>query len=173
MVALCVYALRPSPQELANARDAGNGNRCLHIAAQNGHFDLCKVLIRKGADVNAQNAGGQTALHMATTYEFEEVITLLLSKGADGAIKNEEGFEARFGLGGEKDPLSVAGMMKMFENAATEAELLTVLDKLAAASGDLDRATFASTGLRLKKAKKETWTPDVQAKFVAVMQAMG
>jgi ankyrin repeat protein len=28
-------------------RDGGNGNTCLHIAAQNGHFDLVKLLLCK------------------------------------------------------------------------------------------------------------------------------
>ena len=53
--------------------DAGNGNSCLHIASQNGHFELVKLLVSRGADVNCANGGGQTALHMAVSYDIDEV----------------------------------------------------------------------------------------------------
>ena len=161
------------PQALADLRDAGNGNVCLHIAAQNGHFDLVKLLLSRGADVNAMNNGGQTALHMAVSYDIDDVRDFLLSKGADDTIKNEEGFEARHGLGGEKDVTSVPGMMELFKTAETEGALSSALDSLLGRAAELDKATFASTGLKMKKIKKDFWTPAVQAKFVAVMQAMG
>lgn len=82
---------RRYPQELANIRDGGNGNTCLHIASQNGHFDMVKLLLSRGADVDAVNNGGQTALHMAVSYEIDDVRDYLLSKGADDSIKNEAG----------------------------------------------------------------------------------
>jgi hypothetical protein len=37
----------------------------------------------------------------------------------------------------------------------------------------MQRVPLYSTGMKMKKIKKEFWTPAVQAKFVAVMQAMG
>jgi|AntAceMinimDraft_5_1070358.scaffolds.fasta_scaffold218894_1 ankyrin repeat protein len=40
-------------------------NFCLEHSHQNGHLTLVKMLIAKAADVNAQNKGGQTAMHMA------------------------------------------------------------------------------------------------------------
>ena len=39
----------------ANCKDPRNGNRALHIAAQNGFTPVCKLLIAKGAEVNAVN----------------------------------------------------------------------------------------------------------------------
>mmetsp|Transcript_37335 Transcript_37335/g.92314 ORF Transcript_37335/g.92314 Transcript_37335/m.92314 type:complete len:227 (+) Transcript_37335:48-728(+) len=157
---------------LANLKDSGNGNTCLHIAAQNGHYDLVKLLVNKGATVNSQNKGGQTALHMAVSYDLDEVCEFLLSKGADDSVVNEDGFMAKFGLGGEKDVTSVAGMMEAFKAAATTEALLAALTNLVAKAPELDKATFASSGLRMKKDKKEVWSPAVQAMFVAVMQAM-
>ena len=73
---------------LAQAVDAQNGNLALHIAAQNGHMNLTSFLLDsrgpavtqpwtppqradllQGANVNAQNFNGQTALHMSVEYE--------------------------------------------------------------------------------------------------------
>ena len=92
----------------ANKKDGKNGNTALHIAAQNGHLDLCKLLVSKGADVNAQNAGGNTPLHMVTSYDIDDVKAYLEEQGANGGVKNQEGFQAKFGLNGEKDPTSLA-----------------------------------------------------------------
>jgi hypothetical protein len=52
---------------------------------------------------------------MAVSYDIDEVSTFLLSKGADQFIKNEDGFVAKFGLSGEKDMSSAAGMMEAFK----------------------------------------------------------
>lgn len=47
------------------AVDAQNGNRALHISAQNGHMPLTKYILEQKADPSAQNFNGQTALHMS------------------------------------------------------------------------------------------------------------
>ena len=47
-------ALITNPDQ-ANCSDPRNGNRALHIAAQNGFTPVCKLLIAKGAEVNAVN----------------------------------------------------------------------------------------------------------------------
>ena len=43
----------------------GSGNTLLMTAAQNGHEMLCRMLIERGADVNACNSRGNTALHFS------------------------------------------------------------------------------------------------------------
>jgi ankyrin repeat protein len=40
--------------------DKQNGNAALHIAAQNGHFEVVDLLISKGAKLSAKNRGGNT-----------------------------------------------------------------------------------------------------------------
>ena len=45
-------------------QDPNNGNTTMHIAAQNGNVQMVELAISAGADVNQQNKGGQTGLHM-------------------------------------------------------------------------------------------------------------
>lgn len=45
-----------------------SGYTALHYAARNGHVDVCKLLLNKGANVNAVTKSGcATALHRATS----------------------------------------------------------------------------------------------------------
>jgi len=162
-------------QALANVQDRKNGNRPLHIAAQNGHLELVKFLVGAGADVNAQNAGGQTAMHMATSYDIDAVVKVLNDAGADGSIVNDDGYAAKWGLAGEKDPTSANYFVEQFQGASDEATLARCLDELLkkAEAGEVDKQKFPAIGLKVKKANAASgaWTPAVQAKFVAVVQA--
>jgi hypothetical protein len=75
------------------------GNTLLHIAAQNGAKRLVKLCLRRGADLNAQNLNGQTALHFAFGYGYNEVGEYLVSKGADDSIVNRDKLTCYEGLG--------------------------------------------------------------------------
>jgi hypothetical protein len=90
-----------------NTSDAQNGNVALHLASQNGHFEVVDLLLSRGAKLNPKNFNGNTPLHMAMEYGFENVATLLLQKGADPNITNDEGFNAANGIEGDKVPLKV------------------------------------------------------------------
>jgi hypothetical protein len=65
-----IEALLESVPGGANSQDPKNGNFPLHIAAQNGHAETCKLLLSKGASVNAVNGKGNTGLHMAISYDY-------------------------------------------------------------------------------------------------------
>ena len=41
---------------------------------------MCKMLVANGADVDAQNAGGNTPLHMVTSYDIDDVKAYPMSK---------------------------------------------------------------------------------------------
>ena len=47
------------------AREQGNRDRALHIAARNGYFATCKVLLDHGADALATNFNGKTSRMLA------------------------------------------------------------------------------------------------------------
>mgnify|MGYP006101873831 FL=1 len=87
--------------ERANCEDRRNGNRPIHIAAQNGFAGICKLLLAKGAAVDARNAKGNTGLHMALGYDYHECAELLVSLGgADPTVVNLDGHRAKNGLEG-------------------------------------------------------------------------
>ena len=63
-------------------------------AAIGGHLELAKLLIDKGADVNARDKGGRTALMEAALEGHFELAKLLIDKGADVYAKQKSGWTA-------------------------------------------------------------------------------
>ena len=60
------------------------GNTILIIACQNGHKRIAKVALRRGADIDARNYQGHTALHYCLAYGYETTLgAYLITKGAD------------------------------------------------------------------------------------------
>lgn len=55
-------------------------------ACYRGHMKSVQILLAAGANVDAENEAGETALHMALIYEHNEIRDLLVSNGA--AIKS-------------------------------------------------------------------------------------
>lgn len=53
-----------------------------------GHFEVTEILIKSGADVNANDLWAFTPLHEAASKSRVEVCSLLLSKGADPTLLN-------------------------------------------------------------------------------------
>ncbi|KAL4878119.1 hypothetical protein BJY04DRAFT_196733 [Aspergillus karnatakaensis] len=54
----------------------------LHIATKAAHLDVVKVLIKCGANIEAKNSGGKTALMIADENSQPEIFTFLLENGA-------------------------------------------------------------------------------------------
>lgn len=88
----------------ANLRKMTLGNRStpLMVAADHGSTAAARVLLAAGAEVNAVNRYGGTALHFAAIRGAPEMVDLLLDAGADpmpramgrGVPKEERGFRA-------------------------------------------------------------------------------
>lgn len=63
----------------------------LRKAAHKGEFEEIKVLIQKGADVNAPDENGATALHSAAVTHNFTIVRYLVSHGADVNAKTKTG----------------------------------------------------------------------------------
>jgi len=74
-----------------NARDDQDGRTILMHAAWFGHIDVMRILIDKGADVNAKNKNGATALILAADKGNAEIVSFLIDKGADFNSKDGNG----------------------------------------------------------------------------------
>lgn len=79
-------------------------NSFLNLAAQIGNLEIVNLFLLKGANVNLQNVSslsfaplkpaqveGNTALHLALSYNNDPVVDKLIAFGAQENIKNNEG----------------------------------------------------------------------------------
>uniref|UniRef100_A0A0G4HP08 Uncharacterized protein n=1 Tax=Chromera velia CCMP2878 TaxID=1169474 RepID=A0A0G4HP08_9ALVE len=60
----------------------------LHIFSEHGDWDMVKLLLRKGAAVDATDRHGQTPLHRAVLNGQQSILELLLEYGADVNVKD-------------------------------------------------------------------------------------
>jgi len=85
---------------LANNADVGirsensMRNQPLHAAAAGRAVSVCRMLLAAGADPNATQAGGYTALHAAAQNGQRDLVELLLAHGADVSAQTENGATA-------------------------------------------------------------------------------
>ena len=68
------------------------GYRPLHIAAFNDARDVTAVLVERGADIHAKDAGGWTPLHAAAQGSAREAAAELIERGADIHAKDAGGW---------------------------------------------------------------------------------
>jgi ankyrin repeat protein len=66
----------------------------LHYAATGGSAAIVKLLLSKGAVLEARSPNGSTPLMMAARYGNEEAVDALLAAGADRTSKNDLGMDA-------------------------------------------------------------------------------
>jgi len=65
--------------------------KTLHEAAADGDIEQVKLLIAKGADVNAKDRDGRTALFIAAVWDCKDIAKLLIAAGANvNATENRE-----------------------------------------------------------------------------------
>ncbi|XP_060042503.1 SH3 and multiple ankyrin repeat domains protein 1 [Erinaceus europaeus] len=68
-----------------------NGWQEIHQACQRGHSQHLEHLLFYGAEPGAQNASGNTALHICALYNKETCARILLYRGANKDVKNNNG----------------------------------------------------------------------------------
>lgn len=78
-------------RSIINKQDR-NGYSCLHYAARNNHYELCKYLIQQGVDVNLKTRSGEsTALHRAACVGACRIVQLLIESKSDPFLKDSDG----------------------------------------------------------------------------------
>ncbi|XP_034536161.1 LOW QUALITY PROTEIN: SH3 and multiple ankyrin repeat domains protein 2-like [Notolabrus celidotus] len=65
-----------------------NGWHEVHQACRHGHVQHLEHLLFYGADMSAQNASGNTALHICALYNQDNCARVLLVRGGDKEVKN-------------------------------------------------------------------------------------
>lgn len=61
-----------------------------YIACRNGHTDVARMLLDRGADINFRGFFGGTALHWAAGNGHRETVEFLLERGAQTDLRDEE-----------------------------------------------------------------------------------
>ena len=69
----------------------GGDEEVTEAGDRNDPVDVLKVLVAKGADVNAVNNAGMTALHYAAQRGSDRIIQYLAGQGAKFDVKNKQG----------------------------------------------------------------------------------
>ena len=105
---------------------ANGGKAAIHLAAENGHTAMLRVMVEKGLDVNLTQDepgdAGATALHCACAFGHEDAVKLLMDAGADDTMKNLKGetpahyalMKKRYGRGME--PEQKVGLLRLLKN---------------------------------------------------------
>jgi hypothetical protein len=65
------------------------------LASESGMSRVIPLLLERGADIDAVDNAGNTALHIAVSKGELKVVTDLIDEGADTAIKNSKGLTAK------------------------------------------------------------------------------
>mgnify|MGYP002725625753 CR=1 FL=1 len=81
-------------KELLQKKSSFNGfnsdrSTPLTCAAENDHFEIVKLLVKEGAELNKLHPKGATALMKAAFAGNERIVDYLIEKGADPTIKTK------------------------------------------------------------------------------------
>src|SRR5712671_703287 len=74
-----------------NPDNASQTDAALRKAAQDGDIQAVEDLLAKGADVNAKDNAGETALMIAAGQSNPGILAALLDAGAEANAQNNEG----------------------------------------------------------------------------------
>ena len=106
LASLCRHGNFGEAEDLMNQPDwrlpidfqDSTGCTILHVVAQNGNKRLCKLALKRGANINMQTIDGNTCLHFAYGLGYTALGDYLVAKGADETLRNAGGLSCYEGL---------------------------------------------------------------------------
>jgi ankyrin repeat protein len=78
----------------SHTKNNAKRNKKLLDASRDGHLNSVKKLLEAGADVNAKDDYGDTALIGASKNGHTQIVKELIKEGADASAKNDNGYTA-------------------------------------------------------------------------------
>ena len=99
--------------EVEETHHIGVSEKSLHEAVEGGNLAIVERLLANGADVNAKNEFGETALMYAVTFEHPEIAKKLLEYNADLDIKSNNGNTA-LGLANTFGYIKMAELLRQY-----------------------------------------------------------
>jgi hypothetical protein len=156
----------------AQMADDENGNTALHIAVQNGHYDLVCYLVRDlNCYVDTQNKVGNTPLHMGVEYDFYKINKILVDAGADHGIENGDGNRAIEGFSGSKVGLNawdnpVTMMREVRDDVESLEEVFRALE--CCSKEDVKKEELVRVGMKKKKELRAWKNGEFQSRFMQI-----
>lgn len=78
-------------EQIINAKDAASGETALHIVTQRRDATWLAFMLAKGANANATDDRGRTALEIAANLGWRDGVEVLLASGASPNVVNDAG----------------------------------------------------------------------------------
>ena len=144
------------PQDV-NSQSFKDASAPLHLASENGHVGLARMLVERGADVSAQDEDGWSALHFASLKGHVDLVWTLVEHSADMSAQN--GWMALH-LALENGHMDLARMLVQCgaDVSAQKKDGWTVLH-LALENGHMNLArVLVERGADVSAQKKDGWT---------------
>lgn len=165
-----------------NAHAVGDGLTAFLVATQEGHTEAVKLLMAKGADVNARSSKGATGLFFAVELGYTDIVDILLAAKADKLLplREDSSWHNRFKVKAGDTPLHVAiklGRLEIFQklyNASADIHALNADNfdalSLAAEQNRVDIVNFLiqKNDCRRKEYVNNSHPSNTSALFIAV-----
>ncbi|KAL0490929.1 hypothetical protein AKO1_009802 [Acrasis kona] len=124
-----INLLESTPALDVNASDY-DGRTALHLACSEGHIEVVKYLLNKGANVHATDRWNNTSLRSAAFHHYASIATLLRERGAtlrvEGLAMSElEARKLNNGEQSEEFKLKVEGIKHIFDSLADGVQNVT------------------------------------------------
>lgn len=89
-------------------------SEALYIAARNGHVEVAKFLLEKGADINCRGFFGAPGLHWAAIHGHKPMVEFLIGHGADLTLRDQQFNSTALGWALEGKQTEIADLLKAY-----------------------------------------------------------